>query len=76
MTARNRASSVRDMENAITPEQVREAALKARVTLRDFLRSAKVAPSTFYGWERTGERPKKQLTMLRLMDAVEGVNNG
>lgn len=58
------------MENAITPEQVREAAYNARVTLTEFLDRAGVSRSTFYSWERTGEPPRRKLTLAKLADAV------
>ena len=61
------------MENEITPQQVRDAALASRVTLAAFLKAANVPVSTFYHWERTKQPLKRRLTMLRLMDAVEGV---
>jgi transcriptional regulator with XRE-family HTH domain len=59
------------MENAITPQQVRQAALDARLTLVDFLKRAGVSRSTFYTWERTNEPPKRPLTLAKLADAVE-----
>lgn len=58
------------MENAITPEKVRHAALDARLTLTEFLDRADVSRSTFYTWERTGQAPKRPLTLARLADAV------
>jgi transcriptional regulator with XRE-family HTH domain len=61
------------MENAITPEQVRQAALHARLTLADFLNVAGVSRSTFYTWERTKQPPKRPLTLAKLADAVQAV---
>lgn len=61
------------MENAITPQQVRQAALNARLTLADFLKRAGVSRSTFYTWERTNEPPRRPLTLAKLADAVEAV---
>lgn len=62
---------VAGMENAITPEKVREAAFNARLTLADFLKRAGVSRSTFYTWERTNQPPKRPLTLAKLADAVE-----
>ena len=61
------------MSEAITPEQVRDAAFEARLTLADFLKRAGVSRSTFYTWERTKQPPKRPLTLAKLADAVQAV---
>jgi len=61
------------VSEAITPEQVRDAAFEARLTLADFLKRAGVSRSTFYTWERTKQPPKRPLTLAKLADAVQAV---
>ena len=56
------------MKTPITPEQVEAAALRARVPLNAFVRSAGVNPATFYRWKKNAQlRP---LTLAKLADAV------
>ena len=59
------------METAITPQQIKDAAFKARVPLSQFLASAGVSRGVFYKWSKGGKlRP---LTLAKLADAAEAV---
>jgi len=57
------------MENAITPQQVEDAAVKARVPLYKFLANAGVSRPTFYRWKENSHKPRA-LTLAKLADAV------
>ncbi len=61
------------MKNAITPEQVEEAAVKARKPLVQFIREAGINPATFYRWKGPGDYTPRALTLAKLADAVEAV---
>jgi len=56
------------MENALTPEQVEAAAVKARLPLTTFIRQAGVNPATFYRWKSSAQA--RPLTLAKLADAV------
>ena len=73
LTGQKCAPNVAAMENAITPQQVRDAAFKARLTLTELLDKAGVSRSAFYMWERTNQPPKRPLTLAKLADAVGSV---
>jgi hypothetical protein len=57
------------MENTLTPHDVEAAALKARLPLNTFIKSAGVSPSAFYRW-RNEEHTLRPLTLAKLADAV------
>lgn len=58
-----------NMIRDITPDQVEEAALKARVPLTTFIKRAGVSPSAFYRW-RNGGQSIRALTKAKLADAM------
>ena len=60
------------MAKKLTPQQVEDAAVKARKPLYKFLQDAGVTPPTFYNW-KSGRNDIRPLTRGKLADAVDAV---
>ena len=59
------------MEN-LTPQEVRNRAASALITMADLFKRANVDPSTFLRWEK-GENEARPLTKAKLVKALEQV---
>jgi transposase-like protein len=55
----------------ITPQQIEQAALDARLTISEVCKRSGVAASTFYR-AKNGEQSLRPLTAARMMDAIAG----
>ena len=57
------------MQKTITPQDIRDRAFAARVTINKLLKTAGVANSTFWRWEK-GDTEMVPLTLARIEDAL------
>ena len=61
------------MQKTITPQEIRDRAYAARISINKLLGNAGVSNTTLWRWERNLVEEPSLLTMARIIDALEAI---